>query len=166
MLGGYFYSAPPLTLEGSGWGELDTAILTALLVPLTGYVMQANRIDPIVLIVCAPFVLIYLAMILTFEFPDYPADKAIGKKKHHRADRLAARGVAAQRVVDRRSDVDVRHCTAESAVVARRAAGRVADRRSRVACQGAIGLAAACAVIRRGGAAGWAAAGVVVNRPA
>jgi 1,4-dihydroxy-2-naphthoate polyprenyltransferase len=80
LLGGYFYSAPPLRLEGSGWGELNTAILTALLVPLTGYVMQANRFDPIVLIVCAPFVLIYIAMILTFEFPDYPADKAIGKR--------------------------------------------------------------------------------------
>jgi 1,4-dihydroxy-2-naphthoate octaprenyltransferase len=80
LVGGYFYSAPPLRLEGSGWGELNTAILTALLVPLTGYVMQANRFDPIVLIICAPLVLIYIAMILTFEFPDYPADKAIGKR--------------------------------------------------------------------------------------
>ena len=80
LLGGYFYSAPPLRLEGSGWGEWDTAILTAVLVPLTGCVMQANRFDPIVLIVCAPLVLIDVAMILTFEFPDYPADKAIGKR--------------------------------------------------------------------------------------
>src|SRR5512136_2548881 len=80
LLGGYFYSAPPLKLEGSGWGEWDTAILTAVLVPLTGFVMQANHFDPIVLIVCAPLVLIYVAMILTFEFPDYPADKAIGKR--------------------------------------------------------------------------------------
>src|SRR5512139_2866158 len=51
LLGGYFYSAPPLKLESSGWGELDTAILTAVLVPLTGFVMQANRFDPIALIV-------------------------------------------------------------------------------------------------------------------
>ena len=80
LLGGYFYSAPPLKLEGSGWGELNTGILTALLVPMTGFVMQANRLDPIVLIICAPFVLIYVAMILTFEFPDYPADRAIGKR--------------------------------------------------------------------------------------
>jgi 1,4-dihydroxy-2-naphthoate polyprenyltransferase len=80
LLGGYFYSAPPVRLEASGIGELNTAILTALLVPLTGYLMQANHLDPIVLIVCAPIVLIYVAMILTFEFPDYPADKAIGKR--------------------------------------------------------------------------------------
>ena len=80
LLGGYFYSAPPVRLEASGFGELNTAILTALLVPVTGYVMQANHFDPIVLFICAPFVLIYIAMILTFEFPDYPADKAIGKR--------------------------------------------------------------------------------------
>jgi len=80
LLGGYFYSAPPVKLEGSGWGELVTSILTAVLVPLTGYVMQAEHFDPIVLQICAPFVLIYVAMILTFEFPDYPADKAIGKR--------------------------------------------------------------------------------------
>jgi 1,4-dihydroxy-2-naphthoate octaprenyltransferase len=80
LFGGYFYSAPPLKLEGSGWGELMTALLTAVLVPLTGFVMQANRFDPMVLISCAPFVSIYIAMILTFEFPDYPADKARGKK--------------------------------------------------------------------------------------
>ena len=80
LLGGYFYSAPPVKLEGSGWGELNTAILTALLVPVTGYVLQANRLDPIVPIICAPFVLITVAMILTFEFPDYPADKALGKR--------------------------------------------------------------------------------------
>jgi len=80
LLGGYFYSAPPLKLESSGWGELITAILTAVLVPLTGYVLQTNRFDPMVLIVCAPLVLITVAMILTFEFPDYPADKALGKK--------------------------------------------------------------------------------------
>ncbi|HTP10319.1 MAG TPA: prenyltransferase [Anaerolineae bacterium] len=80
LLGGYFYSAPPLQLEASGFGELNTAILTALFVPVTGYVMQANHLDPIVVIICAPFVLIYLAMILTFEFPDYAADKMIGKR--------------------------------------------------------------------------------------
>ena len=139
LLGGYFYSAPPLKLEGERLGRVNTAILTAVLVPLTGYVMQTNHFDPIVLIVCAPFVLIYIAMILTFEFPDYPADKAMGKRNYHCADRLAARGVAAQRIVDRRSGVNVRHCARQSAVVARRAAGRVADCRRRVACQARSG---------------------------
>ena len=80
LLGGYFYSAPPLSLEGSGFGELVTVLLTALLVPLTGYTLQAGHVDASVLSFAAPLLLIDLAMILTFEFADYPADKAIGKK--------------------------------------------------------------------------------------
>jgi 1,4-dihydroxy-2-naphthoate polyprenyltransferase len=80
LLGGYFYSAPPLRLEGSGFGELDTVFLTALLVPLTGYTIQTGHVDATVLNFAAPLILIDLAMILTFEFADYPADKAIGKK--------------------------------------------------------------------------------------
>jgi len=80
LLGGYFYSAPPLSLEGSGFGELITVLLTALLVPMTGYTMQAGHVDASVLNFAAPLMLIDLAMILTFEFADYPADKAIGKK--------------------------------------------------------------------------------------
>ena len=80
LLGGYFYSAPPLSLEGSGFGELDTVLLTALLVPLTGYTMQAGHVDASVLDFAAPLILIDLAMILTFEFADYPADQTQGKR--------------------------------------------------------------------------------------
>jgi len=80
LLGGYFYSAPPLSLEGSGLGELDTVLLTALLVPLTGYTMQAGHVDASVLAFAAPLILIDLAMILTFEFADYPADQMQGKR--------------------------------------------------------------------------------------
>jgi 1,4-dihydroxy-2-naphthoate polyprenyltransferase len=80
LLGGYFYSAPPLSLEGSGFGELDTVLLTALLVPLTGYTMQVGHIDTSVLNFAAPLILIDLAMILTFEFADYPADQTLGKR--------------------------------------------------------------------------------------
>lgn len=80
LLGGYFYSAPPLSLEGSGFGELNTALLTTILVPLTGYVMQTGRVDPIIVIQCAPLFLIYVAMILTFELADYPADQALSKR--------------------------------------------------------------------------------------
>jgi 1,4-dihydroxy-2-naphthoate octaprenyltransferase len=80
LLGAYFYSAPPLALMGSGWGELSTATLTALFVPLTGCVMQTGRVDASLWAICLPVVLIYVAMIIAFEFPDYPADKALGKR--------------------------------------------------------------------------------------
>ncbi|MBI5563331.1 MAG: prenyltransferase, partial [Chloroflexi bacterium] len=37
LAGAYFYSAPPFALMGRGWGELSTALLTGLFVPMTGY---------------------------------------------------------------------------------------------------------------------------------
>jgi 1,4-dihydroxy-2-naphthoate octaprenyltransferase len=80
LLGSWFYSAPPLSLMGSGFGELTTSILVALLVPLTGYAMQTGRLAPIVFQACLPLVVIHLAMILTFEFPDRIVDAQIDKK--------------------------------------------------------------------------------------
>lgn len=80
LLGAWFYSAPPLSLMGSGWGELTTSILTGLFVPLTGYVIQAGRIDPSVLVIGAPLALITMAMIIAFQFPDHAADAIVGKR--------------------------------------------------------------------------------------
>ncbi len=92
FLGSWFYSTPPLALMSSGFGELTTSILTGLLVPLTGYALQAGRIDPSVLAIGTPLALIYLAMIITFEFPDYAADAMVGKRTL--AVRLGLRRVA------------------------------------------------------------------------
>jgi 1,4-dihydroxy-2-naphthoate octaprenyltransferase len=80
LLGGYFYSAPPIRLEASGWGGLNTACITAVLVPLTGCVMQTNQVNNGLLLICTSFIPIYLAMLLTFEITDYAADQAFGKR--------------------------------------------------------------------------------------
>lgn len=80
LFGGWFYSAPPLSLMESGWGELSASTIVALLVPLTGYVLQAQRLDPFMLFICLPLVLIHWAMLVAFELPDYEADKAVGKR--------------------------------------------------------------------------------------
>jgi 1,4-dihydroxy-2-naphthoate octaprenyltransferase len=80
FLGSWFYSAPPLALMGSGWGELSTSLIVALLVPLTGFALQTTQVVSIVLAVSAPLVLIHLAMLLVIEFPDWEADTAAGKK--------------------------------------------------------------------------------------
>ncbi len=80
LLGAWFYSAPPLTLMSSGWGELTTSLIVALLTPLTGFVLQAGYLDAQVLFVCAPLVVIHLAMLIAFEFPDWEADVAAGKR--------------------------------------------------------------------------------------
>ena len=80
LAGAYFYSAPPLALMGRGWGELSTGVLTGLLVPTTGYAMQTGRVDVALLPSCLPLVLVYIAMIIAFQFPDREADFIVGKR--------------------------------------------------------------------------------------
>ena len=80
LAGAYFYSAPPLALMGSGWGELTTALLTGLLVPMTGYALQTGRVNLSLLPLCLPLVLVYMAMVVTFQFPDREADAVVGKR--------------------------------------------------------------------------------------
>lgn len=90
LFGSWFYSAPPLSLIESGWGELSASLIVALLVPLTGYILQAQRLDPFILIICLPLVLIHWAMLVAFELPDYEADQAVGKRTQ--TVRLGVRG--------------------------------------------------------------------------
>ncbi len=80
LAGSWYYSAPPLALMGSGWGELSTSIIVALLAPAAGYVLQTDRFDPLLVAISLPLVLIHWAMMIAFEFPDYEADLAVGKK--------------------------------------------------------------------------------------
>jgi len=80
FIGSWFYSAPPFSLMSSGWGELTTSVIVALLVPMAGYCLQ-NGFPPFELwLVCIPLVLVHLAMLLSFEFPDRAVDLAVGKK--------------------------------------------------------------------------------------
>jgi 1,4-dihydroxy-2-naphthoate polyprenyltransferase len=74
------YSAPPLRLHSRGLGEIDTAVVTTLLVPFIGYHLQAARIDSIVVAAVAPLFLLQFAMLLAVEFPDEIGDAAVGKR--------------------------------------------------------------------------------------
>ncbi len=80
LFGSWFYSAPPFALMSSGWGEISASLIVSVLTPLTSYVLQARRIDPVLLIVCAPLALIHWAMLIAFELPDFDADAAVGKR--------------------------------------------------------------------------------------
>ncbi len=79
LLAGWFYSAPPLALMSSGWGELSASLVVAVLTPLTGFVLQTGRIDPAVFVISLPLVLIHIAMLIAFEFSDFEGDRATGK---------------------------------------------------------------------------------------
>lgn len=75
----WFYSAPPLRLHSRGLGELTTAIIVPLLVPLTGYSLQIGRLDALPLLAILPLCCFQFAMMLSIEFPDAEGDRASGK---------------------------------------------------------------------------------------
>ncbi|MBI4731103.1 MAG: prenyltransferase [Chloroflexi bacterium] len=80
FLGAWFYSSPPLSLMSSGWGELTTSLIVAMLVPLVGYTIQAG-LPPVELwLVVIPLVLVHAAMLISFEIPDHSADRLVGKQ--------------------------------------------------------------------------------------
>lgn len=80
LLGAYFYSSPPLTLASSGYGELTTTLVVAGLVPALGHLLQARQFSGLVLLAILPLLVLHLAMLLAFEFPDAASDQAAGKR--------------------------------------------------------------------------------------
>ena len=80
FLGAYFYSSPPFTLVSTGYGELTTSLVVAGLVPALGHVLQAHQPSLLVLLATAPLMVLHLAMLLAFEFPDFLSDEAAGKR--------------------------------------------------------------------------------------
>ena len=74
------YSAPPIRLAGRGWGEIDTALVVAVLVPLSGYATVRGTLDPLVLAATAAPACAMIAMMLAVEWPDRAADSAAGKR--------------------------------------------------------------------------------------
>ncbi len=74
------YSAPPLRLASRGGGELDAALVVAVLVPLAAYAAFGGGLDrALARAVTAPFVAM-LAMMLCVELPDAGADAAAQKR--------------------------------------------------------------------------------------
>ena len=81
LLVAWFYSAPPLSLVSTGWGELLASLIVAFCAPLTGLALQSGpNAFPRLLIVTLPLVLIHMGMLIAFEFPDREADTAFGKR--------------------------------------------------------------------------------------
>jgi 1,4-dihydroxy-2-naphthoate octaprenyltransferase len=80
LAGGWFYSAPPLRIEASGFGEVMTALIVAFLSPLSAIAAQRGPFDARLIALALPLMLVNLAMLLTVEFPDYDADSQAGKR--------------------------------------------------------------------------------------
>lgn len=80
VTGAWFYSSPPLALVNTGFGELVSALIVSILVPALGYLLQTERLSFELVATTLPLALINWVMVTTFEFPDYTADAAVGKR--------------------------------------------------------------------------------------
>ena len=74
------YSVTPIRLLGTGWGELTTSVVVALLVPFVGALVQTNEIPAVLWWSVAVLVPIHMAMMLVLEIPDLASDAAAGKR--------------------------------------------------------------------------------------
>jgi 1,4-dihydroxy-2-naphthoate octaprenyltransferase len=80
MLGGFFYTAPPLKLGYRYIGEIVIALLFGMLPVYGSYYLQTKVIDTIPLLPgCVVGILIFLVIVVN-EFPDLKADAAVDKK--------------------------------------------------------------------------------------
>lgn len=80
LLAGWFYSMPPLALERRGLGELDNAVLGALLMPLMGYVVQTGTPTLTALLDLTPIFPIVMVGLLGVHWADREADAIVGKR--------------------------------------------------------------------------------------
>jgi 1,4-dihydroxy-2-naphthoate octaprenyltransferase len=96
----WWYSSPPLRLVATGLGELDTALVVAVLVPLCAYAAQAGWPDLRAVAGTLPAAGAMFAMMIAVEYPDVEADGAAGKRNlvvrlgRERASVLAYIGLA------------------------------------------------------------------------
>lgn len=74
FLSAFFFSAPPLRLEVSGYGELLLSILAAYLAPAFAYVLQAGAWHRLLSMIGFPLAALHLAMLIALQLPTYAAD--------------------------------------------------------------------------------------------
>jgi 1,4-dihydroxy-2-naphthoate octaprenyltransferase len=80
ILGGFFYTAPPVKLGYRGVGELFIAFLFGILPVYGSYYLQTGKIDMLPLSAsCVIGILIFLVIFIN-EFPDLDADKQADKR--------------------------------------------------------------------------------------
>ena len=80
LAGGWAYSASPVRLVSTWFGELSVALLLGIFLPLTGAYFSSGTFDPSVLVLGIPLFLFSLECLIGVEFPDEEADLASGKK--------------------------------------------------------------------------------------
>lgn len=80
LAGGLAYSAPPIRLASTWFGELSIALLVGVVLPLTGAYYIVGAMDPGVFALCLPLFFFSLESLVAVQFPDMEADRASGKR--------------------------------------------------------------------------------------
>jgi 1,4-dihydroxy-2-naphthoate octaprenyltransferase len=79
VFSGFFYTAPSLNLAGSGLGEILVGINFGTLMTLGAYYVQTGILALEPILASAPISFLIAAILYINEFPDYTADKTVGK---------------------------------------------------------------------------------------
>jgi 1,4-dihydroxy-2-naphthoate octaprenyltransferase len=80
LVGGFFYTAPPVKLGYRCLGEIAVAFLFGILPVAGSYYLQTQRVDLIVLLPGVIVGILIFLVILINEFPDRSADAAVNKR--------------------------------------------------------------------------------------
>lgn len=79
LFSGYFYVGEPLKFAYRGVGELSVGCNFGLFIIMGSYYVQARVISPMVVVTALPITLLIAAVLYINEFPDYDADRLVGK---------------------------------------------------------------------------------------
>lgn len=79
VFSGFFYTAPPFKLGYRGVGELVVGVNFGILMTLGAYLVQTGYYAWAPVIAALPLTLLIAAVLYINQFPDYHADKKVGK---------------------------------------------------------------------------------------
>jgi len=79
VFSGFFYSSPPFRLADRGLGEIFVGINFGILATLGSYLVQTGHLGVEPVLAAIPLSLLIAAVLYINEFPDYNADKEVGK---------------------------------------------------------------------------------------
>ena len=79
-LPGFFYSTRPIRLVQTGWGEPFIGLCYGWLPVACAFYIQSAYLHPMIHWVSVPIALSITNVILMNEFPDYAADRTVGKR--------------------------------------------------------------------------------------
>lgn len=80
LLLAWSYNGPPGSFAYRGLGELDVAVCYGPLIAISTYLIQRGDVSPGVALASVPLGLLIAAFLWVNEFPDYEADRSVGKR--------------------------------------------------------------------------------------